>query len=378
MALGHIETDVLVVGAGICGVSAALALQRRGIDYRIVERHSTGWGASTRNAGFLMRGAAENYKRAVELYGRELARTVWRWTEENVEGLRREGIDSLATYQRIPSCLLALDDEERDELLTSVELLKRDGFETAWVESGEDTAWKLGRPRGGLMNPGDSACNSFELMRFLGGKLRQQVIEHQEVAEIRAESGKVRVRTSDAVITPRRVLLCINAFLPLLLPGLAAIITARRGQMLALANSGLRLDCSYYANHGYEYFRQTTDGTVLVGGCRRRHAEQECGYEDRTTPGVQNDLEAFASRMLGIARGDLRVRARWSGTMGFSPDGLPLVGAVPGEWDQGTVWFCGGFTGHGMSMAHRTAEAAVEEMTGGAASPFPLSRVLPG
>jgi gamma-glutamylputrescine oxidase len=374
--LGRIETDVLVVGAGICGVSAGLALQRRGVDYRIVERHTVGSGASTRNAGFLMRGAAENYQRAISLYGRDLARMVWRWTEENVEGLRREGIESLPTYQRIPSCLLALEEQEKDELLASLELLGQDGFDAAWIESGEDAAWRHGRPLGGLLNPGDSACNSYGLMRFLSGKLRHPVIEHQEVAEIREDGGKMLVRSSDATISARRVLLCTNAYLPLLLPQFERVITPRRGQMLALVNPGPRLDCSYYANHGYEYFRQTTDGTVVVGGCRKRHAETECGYEDRTTPGVQGDLEAFASRMLGIPRGALHIMARWSGTMGFSPDGLPLVGPVPGEWEPGTVWFCGGFTGHGMSMAHRTAEAAVAEIQGGPRTPFPLSRAL--
>jgi gamma-glutamylputrescine oxidase len=375
-ALGTIRTDVLVVGAGICGVSAGLALRRRGADFHIVDRHNIGSGASTRNAGFLMRGAAENYKAAIELYGPELARCIWRWSEENLEGLRREGIESLPTYQRIPSCLLALDEHERNQLLASVDLLKRDGFAVEWLERGEDSAWRHARPLGGVLNPGDAACNSYDLMRFLSAKIRTHITEHEEVAEIRPDGPGVRVRLSDGWVFARRILLCVNAYLPLLLPEFANLITPRRGQMIALANPGLRLDCSYYANHGYEYFRQTTDGTVVVGGCRKRHAELECGYEDRTTPCVQQDLETFASRVLGIAPDALQVSARWSGTMGFSPDWLPLVGPVPGSWDEGAVWFCGAFSGHGMSMGYRTAAAAVDAMLDGSTTPFPLQRVL--
>jgi glycine/D-amino acid oxidase-like deaminating enzyme len=376
--LGAIGTEVAIVGAGICGVSAALELQRRGIDHVILERHTVGSGASTRNAGFLMRGAAENYKAAIDLYGRDLAKTVWRWTEENLEGLRQEGIESLPTYQRVPSCLLALGEEERGQLLASLELLREDGFGVEWLDRGEDTAWRHGRPLGGLVNPGDGACNGYDLMRFLRSKLRGRVLEGQEVAEITPEGAGVKLRTADAWVAARRVLVCTNAYVPLLLPGLEGVVLPRRGQMLAIGNAGLRLDCSYYANHGYEYFRQTTDGTVVVGGCRKRHAEAEVGYEDRTTAAVQGDLEDFASRVLGIGRGGLRITARWSGTMGFSPDWLPLVGPVPGEWEPGSVWFCGAFTGHGMSLGHRTARACVEAMLSGPAgsTPFPLERAL--
>src|SRR5207244_9845848 len=103
--------------------------------------------------------------------------------------------------------------------------------------------------------------------------------------------------------------------------------------------------------------------------------------EDVTTPEVQGALEAFAAAMFDIDRAALNVVSRWSGAMGFSPDGLPLMGPVRVEtdpepaWEPGSVWFCGGFTGHGMSMAWRTAHAAVGAMLDGSPNPFPLSRV---
>jgi glycine/D-amino acid oxidase-like deaminating enzyme len=182
------------------------------------------------------------------------------------------------------------------------------------------------------------------------------------------------VRTPDCVVLCRRVLVCTNAYGPLLLPQLSSLITARRGQMMAVEAPGARLDCSYYANHGSEYLRQAADGRIVVGGCRTYHADREVGYEDATSEWVQRDLERFAGKMLG----EFTIRVRWAGTMGFSPDGLPIVGPVapgPGDgWSPGAVWFCGGFTGHGMSMAHRTSEAAVGAMLDGSANPFPIER----
>src|SRR5690606_29163117 len=84
------------------------------------------------------------------------------------------------------------------------------------------------------------------------------------------------------------------------------------------------------------------------------------------------------SRLLGPAFSAADITTRWSGVMGFSPDGLPLVGPLP-EFPAGNVWFCGAFTGHGMSMGFRTAGAAVAGMVEGVKSPFEMSRcVAPG
>lgn len=380
-ALSTIDCDVLVIGAGICGLSAALQFQRRGLKVRIVERHNIGAGASSRNAGFLMRGAAENYAAAIREYGRERARLIWRWTEENLQGLRDEGIEALPNYQRIPSCLLALTEEERAELDQAQRLLREDGFNVQWLEPGSkanslDTAWSNGRPLAGLLNPDDGACNPVEVLHHLAGKLDHPVLENQEVIAINLNGAGVTARTASTTVHARRTLLCTNAYLSLLAPGCGELVKPRRGQMLALRVPGRTLKYSYYANHGYEYFRQTTDGTIVVGGCRKQHAHAEVGFEDATTPALQNDLEAFAASILGLGRSSLNITARWSGTMGFSPDGLPLIGPLPG-WPDARVWFCGGFTGHGMSMAYRCARSCVEAMLDGAETPLPLSRLSP-
>lgn len=377
-ALSNIDCDVLVIGAGICGLSAALHLQRRGLKVCIVERHVIGAGASSRNAGFLMRGAAENYAAAIREYGRDKARLIWRWTEENLAGLRSEGIESLSNYQRVPSCLLALGEEERAELDESQRFLREDGFNVEWLQAGRatnalDSAWSTGKPLAGLLNPDDAACNPVEILHHLASKLQRPVMERQEVIRLESDASGVTTHASFATIKARHALLCTNAYLALLAPDCVNLVKPRRGQMLAIRAPGRTLKYSYYANHGYEYFRQTKEGTIVVGGCRKQHADAEVGYEDATTPALQSDLEAFAASILGLNRESLHIMSRWSGTMGFSPDGLPLIGPVP-RWPGGRVWFCGGFTGHGMSMAYRCAKSCVEAMLEGLESPLPLSR----
>ena len=372
---GELRTDVAVVGGGIAGLGCALWLRRRGLGVVVLERDRVGSGASGRNAGFLMRGPAENYALAAEAWGRERARSLWRMNEENLALLRAEGATALPSYRPTPSCLVAFEAGEAEQLRRSVGMLREDGFDAAWVDSGDDSLWRRGRALGGLLNPGDGSCNPVELVEMLRGACGAEVLEGQEVVAIEGEGEGVALRTGGLVVHAGRVVVCTNAYVPLLLPGLGPVVTPRRGQMFAAVAPGVRLDCCYYANHGSEYFRQAPDGALVVGGCRTRFAAAEVGYEDRTTDEVQGALEAFAGDVLGV---EFRVVARWAGTMGFSPDGLPLVGPVAGAWAPGRVWFCGGFTGHGMSMAFVTARDAVSAMVDGSAPAFPLSRVSEG
>jgi len=384
MRLGVQSCEVAIVGAGICGLSAAAEFGRRGLRVVVVDRDSPGSGASGRNAGFLMRGAADNYKAACEQYGRALAGTLWRVSEQNLAMLRAAGVERLPSFSWRPSCLVAFTEEEREQLRESAKLLIEDGFDVGQVgcsmaDTPQDSLWQgpLAKERGamGLVNPGDACCNPVELIGLLRSLCQCPVLEGQEVVSLRRSNGSMEVRLTDGVLRADRVLLSTNAYAGLLVQPLSSIVLPRRGQMLAFRAEGRSLSMNYYANHGSEYFREGYDGTLVFGGCRKRFAETEVGFEDRATPEVQLAIESFARSVIGADR--LDVIARWSGVMGFSPDGLPLVGSLGDTegWD-GRVWFCGGFTGHGMSLAHKTATMAVEEMLGGAQTPFPLSRVM--
>ncbi len=358
-----------VIGAGIAGVSTALALDGRGISNLVIERGAVASGASGRNAGFLMRGAADNYAAAVADWGRERARLIWRWSEENLHRLREFGIDRLTTTRRVPSCLLALDDEEEEELKNSVALLREDGFRVEWISRGEDAAWKSGRARGGLVNPDDGACNPHDVLTMLAGMLRTAPLLHEEVAGIERTRNGLRLVLPEADVYCSRAILCTNAYSPVLLPGLDGMIDPKRAQMLAFESAGRRLDHSYYANHGYDYFRQPSPETFVIGGRRSYFSEVEVGYDDRTTVEVQGALESLARGLFGDP---VRVTARWSGVMGFSPDGLPLIGPVD---DDRRLWLCSACTGHGMSLSCRAADQAVRCMIDGVESPFPLTRI---
>jgi gamma-glutamylputrescine oxidase len=375
-----IQTDVVVIGAGIAGISAALHLQRRGKRVTMIDAGHIGAGASTRNAGFLMRGCADNYTSAIAQFGRPRAQALWKLTEDNLTGLLREGVGALPGTRRVPSVLVALEAREEAQLQASAKLLHEDGFDASLLhaqslreaDQGFDSLWRGGHVRAALVNPNDAACHSREVIEHLASRFVGQIITHDEVFSIENDAASVLVRSRKHLLRAQHVLLCTNAYGPRLVPSLSGKVQPNRGQMFACRPANVSLAASYYLNEGHEYIRQTADGTILVGGCRAMFESDERTTLEEPTVQVQAALEAFVRRVLALPASEpLNITARWAGLMGFSQTGLPIIQHVGTlENPAAPVWFCGGFTGHGMSMAYETTRLAVDEMLDGKASIF--------
>jgi len=117
------KADVLIVGGGIAGASLLWHLEARRIDAVLVERHHLAWGASGRNAGFLLAGVASSYAEAVNTYGREKAREIWERTNENHDRMVEAARGQEVGHRRLGTAILPSGEEERALLIESEHLL---------------------------------------------------------------------------------------------------------------------------------------------------------------------------------------------------------------------------------------------------------------
>lgn len=369
------EADVAIIGAGISGLSAAIECEARGLRCLVIEQDFPGARASGRNAGYLMRGAADNYAAAVRDLGRDYARFLWKWTEDNLAALRALGASTLPGFADRPSCLAALAGSEVGELQASADLLREDGFSVDLIRPGagapDDPIWRSGRPVLALVNPDDAVCSPIELVGLLRSRLTTTpVLIASRVYAIEPAAGRVTVRARNHTVHAPHCLVCTNAYARELLPELDGLVVPNRGQMFAMRPhdpAHANLAYAYYLNHGSEYIRSGPDRTVVIGGARKHREAEERTDAEGLNPAVQARLEQWARELITDR---FEVIARWSGIMGFSPDGMPIV--RPTRDGGGRVWFCGGLTGHGMSMGHLTARHAVGAMLDGTPSPFDL------
>ena len=74
------DTEVVVVGGGYAGVTAARELARRGVAVTLLEAHSLGWGASTRNGGIVHAGYKWSARDLIKRYGEDTGKALYQET----------------------------------------------------------------------------------------------------------------------------------------------------------------------------------------------------------------------------------------------------------------------------------------------------------
>lgn len=360
----RVEADVAIVGGGVIGTATAWALRRLdpGLRVAILEAERLAHGASGRNAGFLLLGTASDYASAVEQYGRDAARRIWAFTAEAFRLAAEVGEAEDVGFVRTGSVIASADAPEADRLHRAHRLLAEDDVQTAFLTGGEADRQIGGVGfSGALVVPEGGAIDPARLVRALARLSGAEVHENWRVAHVESEAGRVRLGAEGGgEVVADRVLVATNAYLPRLLPGLSPVVRPVRAQMLATAPAPPTLAAPVYSHEGYFYVRQRADGRVLLGGARHLHRDAEVGYEDATTEALQASLADYLATHFPSLAG-VPVERRWSGTMGFSPDGLPILGAVPGVPG---AQFAAGFTGHGMGYALRFGLLAARVLVG--------------
>ena len=357
--------DVVVVGGGIVGCSAAYWLSQIASDLHvaIVDAGTLGGGASGRNAGMVLQGTDASYLTDVDRYGPRTARRLWAFTRANRDLIETELAAGAVDWRSPGSLTVAGSADEDARLQRSVPRMRAAGAPVAYL-SPRETRRRLGARgfHGSLYVTCGGVVNPLRLVRHIaqrsGADLRTQ---HHVEALRRTSGGPLVLDTPVRRLHARRVVLAVGPWLPELMAAGAAYVRPVRGQMLVTEPAAEQvLPLPAYSHRGGFYVRQLADGRVLAGGGRHEHAEAEETAVDATTAAVQNTVEHYLHTHFPWTHG-LSVERRWSGTMGFSPDGRPVVGPVPGL--DGS-FFATGFTGHGMGYGFRMGRLLAELTTG--------------
>jgi gamma-glutamylputrescine oxidase len=294
---------------------------------RVFEAREIAGGASGRNGGFALRGAAPAYDAARRSLGREAARALWDMTERYLGRLEELAGDA---FRRTGSLRLAADSAERAELEAEFEALRGDGFAVEWRDELPEPLAE--RFHGAILHPEDGALQPARWVRRLAARAAEAGAELRE---------HERIDSLDE-LEADQVVLATDGYTDGLLPELDAAVKPTRGQVVVTEPlERLLFPCPHYARHGYDYWQQTPDGRLVAGGRRDRSPDHEYNSDEATTSLIQEALEEFVVELVGD---EPVITHRWAGLFGTTADRLPLVGRVPGR--DGT-WVSAGYSGHG-------------------------------
>lgn len=192
-------------------------------------------------------------------------------------------------------------------------------------------------------------------------KVKADLYEMTEAhSYVETSEGTRILKTDGGDFEAQMIIYCLNGYSPALHPFFADKIYPTRAQILMMEPVPKFMDGPCYANFYLDYFRQMPNGSLLIGGFRQLEKNTEVGYSDHTTEVIQNALHHFVQTHLPNLK-DKKVSHRWAGVMGFSKDGEPIVGSLP---EDNQIYFCGGYTGHGIGLAFNTGKKMVDSIFG--------------
>lgn len=338
-------TDVLVVGAGITGLTAALLLKHAGKRVVVCERAQVGSGESGHTSAHLTHVTDLRLPRLIDTFGKETAERVWRGgklaidlIESNVDAL---GID--CGFRRVPGFTFASIDGDKDEsgaLREEAEAASALGFAARFVERGP----LLSRP---AVMHADQAL--FHPLAYLAALARAVdgdgsiVSEDSEVVGITDEplSAQVNgatIRFDHLIVATHVPLAGLRSMLPATLfqtkiyPYSSYILGAR----LPAGTLAAGLYCDTADPYHYLRIHDTPDGRYAIFG----GADHKTGKAD--DPGAHyRELERALHRVLPQATVD----RRWSGQVIETNDGLPYIGLVAERQFIAT-----GYAGNGLTF----------------------------
>ncbi|MGH2893058.1 MAG: NAD(P)/FAD-dependent oxidoreductase [Solirubrobacteraceae bacterium] len=317
--------DVLVVGAGICGASAAYFLSQRGLDVLVLDRTGVSEQTTGRGEGnVLVSDKLPGLERDMTVVGREL------WHELG---------------QRFPAARVTA----KGALL----LDHPDGVVGSELEPALAPGIRC------VHEPGDLQVDPAGLARAM---LRALPVRTGD-AVAAVDAGSVTTAAGER-LEARHVVVATGPWAAEL-TGLP--VEPRKGQLVALgAPPGLirhkLIEAAYIAAAASaaagrmiaSVIEQTLDGDeVLVGSSRER-----VGFDDRVDEAVTRAMIARAARFVP-ALAELPVRRAWCGFRPWLPDGLPAVGALAHG-----VWTSCGHEGSGVALGPVSGLLLAQLLTG--------------
>lgn len=352
------DCDVLVIGGGITGTTAAYLLAKAGKDVCLLERDTIGSGDTYCTTAHLTYVTDLRLSELTRSFGKQSAGLVWHGGAVAINTIeeisRDEEID--CEFRRIPGFLhasLERDSDERKSLNADCELARELGFEASLVES----APIVGRPAARFAN-----VAKFHPLKFVAGvakaasELGCQIFEHSEAMEFVDEPRSVKVNGKqikyDYIVLATHVPLLgktglVNATLlqSKLYPYSSYVVGAK------VANDAP--EASFWdTTEPYYYLRidQTKTGAYAIFGGLDHKTGQEDDMEER-----YKKLEAMLRQLIPAAKVD----RRWTGQVIETNDGLPYIGETAEKQFAAT-----GFAGNGMTFGVLSAMMATDAVLG--------------
>lgn len=347
------STEVAIIGGGFTGLNAALVLARAGKQVTVYDADAPGWGASSRNGGFLGPGWAF-YDSAMR-YGTDMAKRV---VEESFQSLQY--VKDVVAAEQIDCDLKvvgyfkgAMTPRIYDSLGANLDRISKVMPCDAYLVPRSEQRKEVGSDlyHGGVSMPGYAGLHPAKYVKGLSDaaqRLGVRVFSNARVTDLQQKAGGFAFKVQGRDVTARQVLIATNGYSGALLPYLKRRIIPVGSGLVATEQLPPELMRTLMpkqqmlagSQRVVTYYRPSPDGTRIILGGRVLDMSGTVKSNTANAAFVRGLLLKIFPELNAY-----KISHYWHGQLGFTFDHFPHVDTIKG------MYFAGGYNGTGVARS---------------------------
>ncbi|QQO22346.1 FAD-binding oxidoreductase [Bradyrhizobium diazoefficiens] len=349
------QADVVIIGAGYTGLSAAHHIAKSGLSPVVIEANRPGWGASGRNGGVITAKFRVSFREIDAVHGRAMARRMYEIAHEStdmVEELVCEFNITSAALTRTGQVKAAHNETTLKAAIDEANWMTREmgSVEVRILDkTGVRDETGSGVFVGGVLNPGSGGIHPLNYLRGLAGGVARRgvpVFQQSPVMRLRHENGGIVAETPQGAVRAKQAIIATNSYSDLtsatahlqrtLIPFRSAMVATER---LAgnLAGKLMPTGRTFTETKRMMRWFRMVDNRVIFGG-RGAFGKQD---SESAFDGLHKAMVSIFPDLV-----DVPLAYKWSGLVGMTLDSVPHIGRL----DDRTLVSLG-YNGAGVAMS---------------------------
>lgn len=362
---GDTQADIVIIGGGMAGLSAAQHFKEKGCSVIVVEKTFCGAGASGKSSGFITPDSEFSLSSFIKRFGKDRAHAIWELGISGVNSIRDniEAYSLICDYQKQDTLVVATSEKAlNDEIELEYEARNELGYQSK-LYSKETLSFALGSQGyyGGISYPDTFGINGYLYLQGLKEVLASQGVRIYE--ETPALSlGHEEVITPSGKIKAKYIVVCADRWIPdfnrlvhdiwhvqtfLLVSAPLAEHEVRAifpGEKMMVWDTDLI----------YQYYRITGDNRLLLGGSTiwQTYAYKPSHDNER----MYKKLGTYFKEKFNF---EPNFEYQWPGFIGVSKDILPIAGR---DKEDSSIYYIGAAAGlpWAAALGRYSADALIE------------------